>query len=272
MADGSIRITGDAAAEPTEAPSNTTESDTGVTARPGEAPASERPAWLPEKFKSAEDLAKAYGELEKKLGSRSNTDDGDVPAPKAPEAANKPSGELPKMDNTANKQPAKVTLSMAAAEYGKNGSVSAESYAALETAGLTRAEVDTFIAGTQAASSAFATTVADAVGGADELRSLVQWASANADPQVQAAYNKAVDEGNAAVASMIVKGLHAEYAEAVGSDGPGTVVGKANVGKTGAQPFRSQGELTAAMGDKRYATDAAYRADVMARLAVTEMF
>ncbi len=28
----------------------------------------DRPQWLPEKFKSAEDMAKAYSELEKKLG------------------------------------------------------------------------------------------------------------------------------------------------------------------------------------------------------------
>ena len=30
----------------------------------------ERPDWLPEKFKNAEDMAKAYGELESKLGSQ----------------------------------------------------------------------------------------------------------------------------------------------------------------------------------------------------------
>ena len=30
----------------------------------------ERPDWLPEKFKSAEDLAKAYGDLEKQFSSR----------------------------------------------------------------------------------------------------------------------------------------------------------------------------------------------------------
>ena len=32
-------------------------------------PSDSRPEWLPEKFKSAEDLAKAYSELEKKLGA-----------------------------------------------------------------------------------------------------------------------------------------------------------------------------------------------------------
>ena len=35
-----------------------------------EAPTSERPEWLPEKFNTAEDLAKSYEELSKKLGSK----------------------------------------------------------------------------------------------------------------------------------------------------------------------------------------------------------
>lgn len=35
----------------------------------------ERPAWLPEKFKTAEDLAKAYSELEKKQGAGAKAED-----------------------------------------------------------------------------------------------------------------------------------------------------------------------------------------------------
>ena len=35
-----------------------------------EAPVSDRPEWLPEKFKTAEDLAKSYSELSQKLGSK----------------------------------------------------------------------------------------------------------------------------------------------------------------------------------------------------------
>ena len=51
------------AAEPTEAP---------VVTEPQQeaAPVSDRPEWLPEKYKSGEDLAKAYKELESKLGGK----------------------------------------------------------------------------------------------------------------------------------------------------------------------------------------------------------
>lgn len=41
------------------------------TATPTEAAETERPAWLPEKFKTAEDLAKSYTELEKTLAEKS---------------------------------------------------------------------------------------------------------------------------------------------------------------------------------------------------------
>ena len=50
-----------------------TEAETGPEAPQEEAPQdnqpSERPEWLPEKFKTPEDLAKSYSELEKKLSS-----------------------------------------------------------------------------------------------------------------------------------------------------------------------------------------------------------
>ncbi|BCV06873.1 MAG: hypothetical protein CM15mV145_200 [uncultured marine virus] len=41
------------------------------TAPPTEAAETERPTWLPEKFKTAEDLAKSYTELEKTLAEKS---------------------------------------------------------------------------------------------------------------------------------------------------------------------------------------------------------
>lgn len=40
------------------------------TAEAGAAPAGDRPTWLPEKFKTPEDLARSYGELEKTFGRK----------------------------------------------------------------------------------------------------------------------------------------------------------------------------------------------------------
>ena len=43
--------------------------DTSVAKEPEQVAQDQRPEWLPEKFKSAEDLAKSYGELEKKIAT-----------------------------------------------------------------------------------------------------------------------------------------------------------------------------------------------------------
>ena len=53
---------------------------------PAEEQSSDRPEWLPEKFKSPADLAEAYNNLESKLGS--NTDTGeteDLPPTESPD-------------------------------------------------------------------------------------------------------------------------------------------------------------------------------------------
>ena len=46
-----------------------TEEDTGPTSPVAEDNPSELPEWLPEKFNSAEDMAKSYSELEKKMSA-----------------------------------------------------------------------------------------------------------------------------------------------------------------------------------------------------------
>ncbi len=57
---------------PTEGQAETSPVDGATPPLEGVAPPeqSERPEWLPEKYKTPEDLAKAYGELETKLGKR----------------------------------------------------------------------------------------------------------------------------------------------------------------------------------------------------------
>jgi hypothetical protein len=61
MSESLLSQGGEQPAAPSEAP---------VEQAAAQAPASDRPEWLPEKYKSPEDLAKAYKELESKLGSK----------------------------------------------------------------------------------------------------------------------------------------------------------------------------------------------------------
>ena len=52
-----------------------TEAPTGPDAPTAQDNSSERPTWLPEKFNSAEDMAKSYSELEKKLSGGGTSED-----------------------------------------------------------------------------------------------------------------------------------------------------------------------------------------------------
>ena len=90
----------------------------------------DRPQWLPEKFKSAEDMAQAYSELEKKLGQ----------APKEEQAEAEQSeaeAENPEEQAEENVSEAYQTIAEASKEFFENdGQLSEETYNALEKAGL----------------------------------------------------------------------------------------------------------------------------------------
>lgn len=209
----------------------------------------QRPAWLPEKFKSAEDLAKAYAELEGKQ-SQSKPVVADDATQRAAEDKAKAAG---------------VDMSTLTDEFQKAGKLSDETYAALAAKGFDKAAVDTYIAGAQARADAYDQVAFKAAGGSkEELSKITLWAQANMKPDEIAAYNKAVTSGDADFMGLAVGNLKARYDAANGSDPAKLEV--PNGGSAGAGGFASVGEMKAAMRDPRYRTDAAYRAGVEAKV------
>ena len=73
-------------------------------------------------------------------------------------------------------------------------------------------------------------------------------------------FDSVVDSGNPAAIGIAFQGLQSAYQEANGYEGR-MLQGKAP--SSSGQVFRSQAELVAAMGDPRYDSDPAYRADVV---------
>ena len=105
---------------------------------------SDRPEWLPEKFKSPEDMAQAYAELEKKLGQapKEDTEESEQVEEKAED------DEEQSKENTSE---AYKAVAEASKEFFENdGQLSEETYNALEKAGLPRDLVDSYAAGQQA--------------------------------------------------------------------------------------------------------------------------
>lgn len=218
-------------------------------------PPADRPSWLPEKFKSPEDMAKAYSELESKLGGKPADPPADPPKdgleiPPDPQAALADKG---------------LNLQDFSTEFAQTGELSAESYAKLEKAGFDKNLVDQYIEGQRAVAARFEADIMTEVGGTEKYTEMVTWAKANLSPAEIDAYNAAVSSGNADQAKLAALGLGAKFQKAVGSDPQRLLGGQGNA--TGGDVFESMAQVTAAMKDPQYKTDPAFRAKVQAKLA-----
>jgi hypothetical protein len=228
------------------------------TANAAEAPAEDRPEWLPKKFTSPEDLAKAYAALEAKLGQ-----------PKEPEAAPEvkaeeaPQGEAEKA--LASKG---LDFNEFQAEFSEQGALSDESLARLEKAGIPREIVDAYIEGQQLRAASIRDTVFKEIGGEDAFNTTVAWAKDNLSAEEIAAYNKVVDSGDVAATRLAVQGLHARYRASEAFE-PVLVRGKSAVGATDA--FESWAQVTQAMKSPEYRRDPAFRAKVEAKLSRSKL-
>lgn len=223
-----------------------------LTAPPADAPTDTRPEWLPGKFSSVEDLAKAYAELESKLG----TPKVDTP-PVAPVA--------PTVDATKELQAKGLDINSFSAEFAATGELSADSYAKLATAGYDKTLVDNYIQGQAARTALFATEVKASAGGDEGYVQMITWAQSALSPAEQAAFNKAMDTNNTAEAKLAVAGLFSRFSAESGVEPKVSLAG--NRGSTLGDAYESIAQLTAAMKDPRYTSDSAYRAKVQATLA-----
>ena len=145
-----------------------------------------RPEWLPGKFKSPEDMAKAYGELEGKLGQSENTKESE------------PTKEETKKDNAdlsidkAEKAVENAGLNMSSLqeEYNEGGQLKESSYEALGKAGIPKDYVDAFIKGQEAIASQTSNTLKQEVGGTDAYNNMMNWASDNLNEAEINSFNK----------------------------------------------------------------------------------
>jgi hypothetical protein len=222
-----------------------------------------RPDWLPEKFKSAEDMAQAYSELEKKLGSKQEDQ-----TTKA-EEVNEPTPDADATEVVDVLDKAGLDFDVFQQEYNENGGLSDDAYKALEESGFPKSLVDSWIAGQEALAQDMTQSVYQTVGGQEQYAEMVQWAAQSLPPAEVEAFNQAIETGDANIVSFAVQGLHARYRSEAGAT-PKLVKGEASPTSSGA--FNSAAELTAAMRDPRYHNDPAYRQTVAEKLARSNVF
>jgi hypothetical protein len=218
---------------------------------------SDRPEWLPEKFKDPADMAKAYSELEKKLGQ---------PAEEAEQVEEK--AEDKEEQTEENSSEAYQAVAEASKEFFENdGQLSEETYTALEKAGLPRDLVDSYAAGQQALLQSEEGQIKGVAQG--NYDAMAEWANENLPQEEINAFDEAVTGGTISQAKLAVQGLYARYQNEVGAK-PQLTQGAVNGVST--MPFKSMQELARAQSDPRYKSgDKAYHQEIDRRLSVSNI-
>ena len=224
----------------------------------GEKLVTEQEGLLAGKYKSAEELEKAYKELESKLGQQDS-----------PEKAE------PEPEPTTLSDNASVITDASDEFYANNGKLSPETlqkFQGMSSSDLVNAYLEvTKSPDWQAAPPAQVQDVTENqinevknfAGGEQVYSNMVQWAGQNLDAQAIKAFDDIIASGSIETIKFAVSGLKSQYLNAVGYEGK-MIQGKA-VKETG-DVFRSQAELVRAMSDRRYDSDPAYRQDVIEKL------
>ena len=218
------------------------------------------------KFKSQDDLIKAYQELQKKMGSESpseDEEDGEENNDEREEEA--PEEEVEISENVK-------TFTEIATRFDAEGGLTEDDmttlsqmdskqlietyfkYHAVQTAKVTQDQ----------ATAAQLKTIRDSVGGDEAYGEMIQWAGQNLNPEEIESFNSVANSNNAAALSFAVEALSNRWKSVEGYEAP-LVTGKKATSK--AKSFRSQAELARAISDPRYSQDPAYRQDVEKKLA-----
>ena len=210
--------------------------------RVGEELAQAQEQLLAGKYRDAQELEKAYLELQGKLGE--------------------PREEAPSSPQEAQEQPSTSDLLDRYLEGDKTAleglSVEdmAEVYRQLKEPN-SQPEVSDDLSDQQVL------TIYTNVGGEEEYSNMIRWAADNLTAEEIEAYDDAIDSANMARINLALKGLQSAYQDSVGVEGK-TIQGRTAPSQNAG--YRSQAELIAAMNDPRYDTDPAYRNDVMQKL------
>ena len=225
----------------------------------GESLVQQQEQLLAGKYKSAEELEAGYKELEAKLGQRDNDDDVEVAEQE----------ESPASEST----PARDLIASASEEYWNNGEQLSQETIEQFSSMSSRDLVDAYVAMSQAdpnygpppgdLSDSEVNTIQEAAGGRDNYKTMTQWASDNLAEKDVAAFDQIIDSGNLQAIQLAVAGLRSTYEQYNGYEGR-MLSGKPP--KSSGDIFRSQAELVAAMSDRRYDDDPAYRQDVIEKL------
>lgn len=230
------------------------------------------------KFKSVEDLAASYKELEGKLGAATEEDQAETSEQEETETtesdfdAEEYYGDgLASVLEEVGIDPQEISN-----RFTETGEINDDDYAKLGEAGFSRQVIDTYLDGLRNGgvtgediASAQIQGIKDSVGGDDNYSKMVAWAVDNLPANEVNEFNSLTETGNATAIKFAVQGLYSQYNNAMGVE-PNLVTGRASQG--GPAPYRSTAEVVTAMSDPRYGKDVTYTEDVQRRLGSSDVF
>jgi len=233
----------------------------------GEAMVEAQDELLAGKYKDAQELEKAYVELQKKLG---NKGDGDSTEARDSED----SEEVESEEGSENEDEADVDTSKDGIldelwdqangdEYSKETLEELSKMDAVDIADMHLRYREKMEQTQPQITEQQVSELKNVVGGEQQYGEMLQWAKDSLNPQEIQMFDAVMDKGDPLAAFFAVRSLAYRYEDSLGVDGK-MVTGTAPRGD-GSQ-FQSQAEVVEAMSDPRYDRDPAFRQKIMKKL------
>ena len=222
------------------------------------------------KYENAQELEKAYLELEKKLGEKSG------------EVSEEPSSDEPQAEeksDTPDESPDGFAFledlyEQASSEKGEISKEMVDKLSNMSKQDIIqnflqfRADAESKYEAVSDLSNEQVAGLKNVVGGEQNYSNMLQWAQSNLSKQEIDMYDAVMARGDVNSAFFAVNSLAQRYQDKVGYEGK-MLTGNAPSSK--GDTYRSQAEMVAAMSDPKYDVDPAYRRDVMEKVARSDM-
>tara|TARA_B100000214_G_scaffold226512_1_gene164980 strand:- start:675 stop:1484 length:810 start_codon:yes stop_codon:yes gene_type:complete len=214
------------------------------------------------KYQNAQELEKAYKELEGKLGEKSDEVSEDEEVEYEEDSEEEYEEEHETADNILDELWEQANVN----ELNEETFKELENMSPIDVAKLAmqqRQQLQNNMNSSREFTEEDVTQIHGLVGGEENYNNLLGWANENVPEQEVQLFDTVMEQGNPLAAYFAVQAMALRYQDAAGKEGE-MITGKAP--KTSGDVFNSQAELIKAMEDDRYNDDPAYRDAIQAKL------
>ena len=226
------------------------------------------------KFKTVEDLANSYKELEGKLGATETTEEETEEVTEENESETNYhdiyGDGLAEVLDEVGIDPEDITN-----RFLETGNINDDDYTKLQEGGFSKQVIDTYLDGIRSQGNVAEiakgeiSDIQQIAGGEQGYEQMRSWANENLSKDEIVAFDNLTATGSAPAIKLAVQGLYSLYSNAMGIE-PDLVSGRPS--SNGLAPYRSAAEVTAAMSDPRYGKDMTYTGTVQEKLRGSDVF